>query len=165
MSFEGSLMVFSLWHLLPSALSALLIIALAILGRQGGHSKSHKRLSFAMALFAALGLAGYLNQGNIIFYPNLQENASSILPEKEASEYRGKRLVPISEQGNNGISGTQHLDRESLRLNVTGLVRNDLSFSYQDLLAFPAYTELAYMPCVEGWDLMLNGPVFGCQIC
>lgn len=230
MSFEGSLMVFSLWHLLPSALSALLIIALAILGRRGGHSKSHKSLSFAMALFAALGLAGYLNQGNFIFYPanqhvlhsalgliafllsvslfvdaiiahrlarrshcqigyaaaafallallsglllldggllsqeeaitpsssspmilNLQENASSILPEKEASEYRGKRLVPISEQGNNGISGTQHLERESLRLNVTGQVRNDSSFSYQDLLAFAAYTELAYMPCVEGW--------------
>ena len=223
-------MVFSLWHLLPSALSALLIIALAFLGRRGGQGNSHKSLSFVMALFAALGLAGYLNQGNFIFYPldqhvlhsalgliafllsvslfvdamishrlagkahcrigyaaaafallallsgllllsggllsqdeavmpsspspampNLQENASSILPETEASEYRGKRLVPISEQGNNALSGTQHLDQEALRLNVTGLVRKDLSFSYEELLALPAYTELAYMPCVEGW--------------
>ena len=83
--------------------------------------------------------------------PNLQENASSILPETEAGEYRGKRLVPISEQGNNALSGTQHLDREALRLNVTGLVRKDLSFSYEEMLALPAYTELAYMPCVEGW--------------
>ncbi len=83
--------------------------------------------------------------------PNLQENASSTLPEIEASEYRGKKLVPISEQGNNALSGTQHLDREALRLNVTGLVRKDLSFSYEELLALPAYTELAYMPCVEGW--------------
>jgi DMSO/TMAO reductase YedYZ molybdopterin-dependent catalytic subunit len=223
-------MVFSLWHLLPSALSALLIITLAFLGRRGGQGNSHKRLSFVMVLFAALGLAGYLNQGNFIFFPldqhvlhsalgliafllsaslfvdamishrlarkahcrigyaaaafallallsgllllsggllsldeptnpslpatpnsNLQENTSSILPEKEASEYRGKRLVPISKQGNNALSGTQHLDREALRLNVTGLVRNDLSLSYEEMLALPAYTELAYMPCVEGW--------------
>ena len=83
--------------------------------------------------------------------PNLQENASSILPEIEAGEYLGKRLVPISEQGNNALSGTQHLDRKTLRLNVTGLVRKDLSFSYEEMLALPAYTELAYMPCVEGW--------------
>jgi DMSO/TMAO reductase YedYZ molybdopterin-dependent catalytic subunit len=223
-------MVFSLWHLVPSVLSALLIFVLAILGRRGRKSDFHRRLSFVMVLLAVFGLAGYLNQGNFIFYPldqhvlhsalgliafllsvslfvdaavahglarrahckigyaaaafallallsgllllaggllsqeeaitppspspvmpNLQENASSILPEKEASGYRGKRLVPIAEQGNNAISGTQHLDREALRLNVTGLVRNDLSFSYQDLLALPAYAELAYMPCVEGW--------------
>ena len=223
-------MVFSLWHLLPSALSALLIIALAYLGRRGGQGNSHRSLSFVMVLFAALGLAGYLNQGNLRFYPldqhvlhsalgliafllsmslfadamiahrlarkahckigyaaaafallallsglllldgglfsqeeavmpsspspampNLQENASSTLPETEASEYRGKRLVPISEQGNNALSGTQHLDREALRLNVTGLVRKDLSFSYDEMLALPAYTELVYMPCVEGW--------------
>ena len=59
--------------------------------------------------------------------------------------------MPVSEQGNNAISGTQHLDKETLRLNVTGLVRKDLSFSYQDLLELPAYAEQAYMPCVEGW--------------
>ncbi len=224
-------MVFSLWHFLPSALSALLIIALAFLGRRGGQRNSHRRLSFVMALFAALGLAGYLNQGNFIFYPldqhvlhsalgliafllsfslfvdaiiahmlarkvhcrigyvaavfallallsglillygglfggddakmpevpsspampNLQENASSILPETEAGEYQGRRLVPISEQGNNALSGTQHLDREALWLNVTGRVMRNLSMSYEELLALPAYTELAYMPCVEGW--------------
>ena len=224
-------MVFSLWHLLPSALSALLIIALAFLGRRGGQRNSHRRLSFVMALFATLGLAGYLNQENFIFYPldqhvlhsalgliafllsvslfvdaiiahrlarkahcrigyvaaafallallsglillsgglfggddakmpelpsspampNLQENASSILPETEAGEYQGRRLEPISEQGNNALSGTQHLDREALRLNVTGRVMRNLSMSYEELLALPAYTELAYMPCVEGW--------------
>ncbi|MDD1751413.1 MAG: molybdopterin-dependent oxidoreductase [Methanothrix sp.] len=222
-------MVFSPWHLLPSSLSALLIIALVFLGKRGGQSNSHRSLSYIMALSAALGLAGYINQGNFRFYPldqhvlhswlgliafllsvslfldaaiahrqaagkthckigyaaaafallailsgllllsggivsqeesivpsspmmtNLQEKATSVLPETEAGEYQGRRLVPISEQGNNALSGTQHLDREVLRLNVTGLVRKNLSFSYQDLLALPAYSELAYMPCVEGW--------------
>lgn len=236
MNCEGKSMVFSPWHLLPSIFSALLIIILAFLGRRdernGWRSGFHRRLSYIMALFAALGLAGYIYQGSFRFYPldqhvlhswlgliafllslslfldaaiahrqaagkmhckigyaaaafallailsgllllsggivsreeaivpsltpspvmtNLQEKAPSVLPETEAGEYQGRRLVPISEQGNNAISGTQHLDREALRLNVTGLVRNNLSFSYQDLLALPAYSELAYMPCVEGW--------------
>jgi DMSO/TMAO reductase YedYZ molybdopterin-dependent catalytic subunit len=224
-------MVFSLWHILPSALSALFIIALAILGRRGKKSNFHRRSGFVMALLAVLGLAGYLYQGNFRFYPLdqhvlhswlgliafllslylfreattaqiltgkahctigyiaaafallallsglfllsggllsqdeskvpqmssspamffLQENASSLLPETEAREYKGKRLVPVSEQGNNAISGTQHLDRKSLRLNITGLVMRNMSISYEEMLALPAYTELAYMPCVEGW--------------
>jgi len=129
--------------------------------------KTHCKIGYVAAAFALLALlsgllllfAGPLSQDESIIMPSsslmpnrqVQEIASSILPETEAREYQGKRLVPISEQGNNALSGTQHLEREALRLNVTGLVRKDLSFSYQDLLALPAYTELAYMPCVEGW--------------
>lgn len=224
-------MVFSLWHILPSALSAILIIVMVYSGKQRETRNLHKRLSFFMALFAAIGLAGYLNQGNMRFYPldqhvlhsclgliafmlsvslfveaifapgaprkahcnighaaaafallallsglflisggllsqdvdkipqtpsspsltNHQENASSLLPEIEAGEYLGKRLVPIAEQGNNAISGTQHLDRKTVRLNVTGLVMRNLSISYEQMRMFPAYSEPAYMPCVEGW--------------
>jgi len=59
--------------------------------------------------------------------------------------------VPISEQGNNALSGTQYLDENTVRLNVTGLIIENLNISYVEMLALPAYTELAYMPCVEGW--------------
>ncbi len=62
-------MVFSLWHILPSALSAILIILLVYSGKRGEKRHLHRRLSFSMALLAALGMAGYLNQGNIRFYP------------------------------------------------------------------------------------------------
>jgi DMSO/TMAO reductase YedYZ molybdopterin-dependent catalytic subunit len=34
---------------------------------------------------------------------------------------------------------------------VVGLVENELNLSYQELLMLPAYSEVAYMPCVEGW--------------
>ncbi len=80
-----------------------------------------------------------------------QENASSRLPEVEAREYRGKKLAPLSQQGNNAIQGTQVIDRSTYRLTVTGLVERDLFMSYDELLALPAYAEEAYMPCVEGW--------------
>ncbi len=83
--------------------------------------------------------------------PSFQQSTSSILPEVEANESQGKRLMPLIQQGNNAILGVQHLDNESYRLMVTGLVEKNLSVGYKELLAFPAYSEVAYMPCVEGW--------------
>lgn len=56
-------MVFTPWHYLPSAFSALLIFFLA------WRIRAHKRLGFVMAVFAVLGLAGYIFQGNFRFYP------------------------------------------------------------------------------------------------
>lgn len=84
-------------------------------------------------------------------YTALQEQASSNLPEVEAAEYLGIKLTPLSQQGNNAISGTQLIDPAVYRLKVTGLVERNLSLSYEELLALPAYSEAAYMPCVEGW--------------
>ena len=80
-----------------------------------------------------------------------QELTSSHLPEVEAVEYQGVNLTPISGQGNNAIKGTQKLDRDTYRLRVTGLVGQDLNMSYDQMLELPAYSEVVYMPCVEGW--------------
>jgi hypothetical protein len=216
-------MVFTPWHYLPSAFSALLIFFLV------WRIRVHRRLGFVMAVFAVLGLAGYIFQGNFRFYPwdfhvlhswlgliallfslslfldgavthslcgkdhcrlgyvaaafalfallsglfllsgwepvvgttafpsslhaksSFQQNASSILPEVEANMYQGKRLMPLDLQGNNAILGVQHLDNMTYRLQVTGLVEKNLNVSYKELLELPTYSEVAYMPCVEGW--------------
>jgi DMSO/TMAO reductase YedYZ molybdopterin-dependent catalytic subunit len=81
--------------------------------------------------------------------PPLQYS-SSILPEIEAQEYLGYKLTPLSQQGNNAFQGTQFINRSSYRLAVTGLVDKDLNLSYEELLKLPSYSEVAYMPCVEG---------------
>ena len=65
--------------------------------------------------------------------------------------YLGYELTPLSQQGNNAIQGTQFINKSSYRLRVTGLVDEDLNLSYEELLKLPAYSEVAYMPCVEGW--------------
>jgi hypothetical protein len=82
---------------------------------------------------------------------NTQELASSHLPEVESVEYLGTKLMPLSGQGNNAIKGTQRIDRGTYRLNVTGLTERELDLSYNQILELPAYSELVYMPCVEGW--------------
>ena len=80
-----------------------------------------------------------------------QQTSSNVLPEVEAKNYLGYELNPLSQQGNNAIQGTQFINKSSYRLRVTGLVDEDLNLSYEELLRLPAYSEIVYMPCVEGW--------------
>lgn len=84
-------------------------------------------------------------------YTVVQEPVFGPLPEVEAAEYLGVKLTPIRQQGNNAVLGTQHINRTNYRLIVRGLVDRNLSIGYEELLALPAYSEVAYMPCVEGW--------------
>ena len=72
--------------------------------------------------------------------------------ETEATEYMGVELTPISEQGNNALKGTQHIDRDTYVLTVDGLVENVLSLSYADLVALPQESRLVMLNCVEGWS-------------
>lgn len=85
---------------------------------------------------------------------NLISSASTISSTKEieATEFQGVKLTPISQQGNNGISGPQTIDRQSYRLIVDGLVENPLELTYEQLLSYPQESWLMTLNCVEGWD-------------
>jgi len=106
--------------------------------------------SFSALLMGMLLLTGMVNLVPVGL-PTVQVPTSSILPEIETREFLNVTLTPLSEQGNNAIKGTQYIDRSVYRLQVAGLVENELNLSYGDLLRLPAYSEVAYMPCVEGW--------------
>lgn len=109
----------------------------------------------AVFSFAALLTGTLLMTGLVSLEPSglptVQVPASSILPEVETKEFLGIGLTPLSGQGNNAFNRTQYIDRNAYRLFVTGLVENRLNYSYDELLRLPAYAEVAYMPCVEGW--------------
>jgi DMSO/TMAO reductase YedYZ molybdopterin-dependent catalytic subunit len=113
-------------------------------------------LAFVALLIGVLLLTGLVNTmpPGLAAYPGnqtLRVPASSKLPEIEAKEFQNVTLTPISAQQNNAIKGTQYIDRSTYKLQVTGLVENNLSMSYNELLQLPAYSEVAYLPCVEGW--------------
>ena len=127
--------------------------------------KEHCRLGYAAAAFAFFALLSGLfllsgweldmretaSPSSMQVDQNFQQNTSGTLPEVEANMYQGKKLMPLTLQGNNAILGVQRLDNTTYRLLVSGLVEKNLSVSYKELLALPAYSEVAYMPCVEGW--------------
>jgi DMSO/TMAO reductase YedYZ molybdopterin-dependent catalytic subunit len=106
-----------------------------------------------MRIFALIGLLVLLAgcTGGPVEYDVEPEPTVSVLPEVEATEYMGVQLTPLDAQRNNAIVGTQYIDKESYGLEVSGLVENKLNLSYDELLALPAYSEVVYMPCVEGW--------------
>lgn len=72
--------------------------------------------------------------------------------EVEAVEFQGTKLTPIAEQNNNALAGTQHIDKDTYRLTVDGLVENPLTLTYNDLLSFPQISWLMDLNCVEGWN-------------
>jgi DMSO/TMAO reductase YedYZ molybdopterin-dependent catalytic subunit len=83
--------------------------------------------------------------------------------EVEATEYMGNKLTPISQQNNNALQGTQHIDKATYSLNVDGLVDKPLSLSYADLQAYPQISRLMDLDCVEGWNFTAKwtGPALG----
>jgi DMSO/TMAO reductase YedYZ molybdopterin-dependent catalytic subunit len=72
--------------------------------------------------------------------------------ELEIREYNGVKLDPSIGLRDNSIKGIQHVDISMYTLKVTGLVKNSVSLSYNDVLAMTAYEKLITLHCVEGWD-------------
>lgn len=70
----------------------------------------------------------------------------------EVREYQGKRLDPFDRAYDNSIKGPQHVNPETYRLEITGLVKVPLSLTYQEVLAFPTVKRAETLHCVEGWD-------------
>ncbi len=122
----------------------------------GKHCRLGKFTALSAAITLIMGLMmlyGMMPTETVsVSVPNsTQALTSSHLPEVEAVEYQGIKLIPLASQGNNAIKGTQKIDREAYRLEVTGLTERKLNLSYSQILELPAYSELVYMPCVEGW--------------
>jgi DMSO/TMAO reductase YedYZ molybdopterin-dependent catalytic subunit len=71
--------------------------------------------------------------------------------EVEDTDYEGRKLTPISQQGNNALAGTQSINQSNYRLTIDGLVDHPLSLSYTDLQAYPQISQFVALECVEGW--------------
>lgn len=76
---------------------------------------------------------------------------SSGSSQTEIREYEGKRLDPFDREYDNSIKGPQHVDPETYRLEVTGLVEHSQSLSYQQVLSLPVVKRAVTLHCVEGW--------------
>jgi DMSO/TMAO reductase YedYZ molybdopterin-dependent catalytic subunit len=78
-----------------------------------------------------------------------------VLPSVEIIEYKGEKLSSITDLHESAIKGTQHIDRESYRLEITGLVDNPVSYTYEEVLNFKPCKKVVTLHCVEGWSVSL----------
>jgi DMSO/TMAO reductase YedYZ molybdopterin-dependent catalytic subunit len=77
----------------------------------------------------------------------------------EVREYEGKDLSAINDFRENSIKGTQRIDQEAYRLEVTGLVDEPLSLAYDEVLDREQFEKVVTLYCVEGWsvDILWEG--------
>lgn len=69
----------------------------------------------------------------------------------EISEYQGLPLDTFFRTYDNSIKGPQHVDIETYRLEVGGLVEKPQSLRYDEVLALGTEHRLVTLHCVEGW--------------
>lgn len=96
-------------------------------------------------------LVGLALMGLLSVYLNRFE-PKTLYP-SEVTEYQGQDLSSISNIGYNAIAGTQYINATTYRLNVSGLVNQTLSLTYDKVLAdFAPYQKVVTLHCVEGWS-------------
>jgi DMSO/TMAO reductase YedYZ molybdopterin-dependent catalytic subunit len=84
----------------------------------------------------------------------------------ELTQYENQALTPISTyigylktHPDVAIKGTQHIEQDTYKLAITGLVNNAANYSYAEVVNLNSTLQFATLPCVEGWsvDLLWEG--------
>jgi len=70
----------------------------------------------------------------------------------EVREYQGEKLSAIADVKDQGIKGVQNIDINTYSLQITGLVNQSKSFTYDQVLQLPKYSKVVDLNCVEGWS-------------
>lgn len=102
-------------------------------------------------VFGAIGIAIVVSA---VYYS--QTNTLSRLEGVEIREYEGQKLSSITAFRENSIKGPQHMDNQSYRLRITGLVDEALELTYDEVITdHPLYEKVVTLYCVEGWDVTI----------
>ncbi|MDY6966728.1 MAG: molybdopterin-dependent oxidoreductase [Halobacteriota archaeon] len=74
----------------------------------------------------------------------------------EIREYEGEKLSSLTDFRENSIRGPQYVDEESYRLNVTGLVEEPKTYTYDEVIeGHQIYKKVLTLDCVEGWSVTI----------
>ncbi len=74
----------------------------------------------------------------------------------EVREYQGQNLSSIGDFRENSIKGPQYIDNQTYRLQVTGLVDRNITYTYNDIIYnHKTYQKVVTLYCVEGWNVKI----------
>jgi DMSO/TMAO reductase YedYZ molybdopterin-dependent catalytic subunit len=81
------------------------------------------------------------------------QEPSNMFEEVEIQEYEGQDLSSINAFRENSIKGPQHIDNETYKLTINGLVQNELEYSYHEVISnHQNFKKVVTLYCVEGWS-------------
>ncbi|HNV35210.1 MAG TPA: molybdopterin-dependent oxidoreductase [Bacillota bacterium] len=78
-----------------------------------------------------------------------EESAGEAEPEGEGTD---RELTDLSTLHDNSIKGPQKIDMSSYRLKVFGNVRQEIEYTYEDVVSRGGLERYSVLYCVEGWD-------------
>jgi DMSO/TMAO reductase YedYZ molybdopterin-dependent catalytic subunit len=79
--------------------------------------------------------------------------STGVLEPAEVREYQGENLSSVNTFRENSIKGPQDVDIETYQLEITGLVENPVSYSYDQVIeGYQSYQKVVTLYCVEGWE-------------
>jgi len=114
----------------------------------------YKKSLFLGILLIPVVLVSVFVVGN--FWTTETTNGTNTLRPVEIREYEGQKLSSISDFRENSIKGTQSIDNEGYRLVVTGLVNNEMEYTYDDVINnHQLFEKVVTLHCVEGWDVTI----------
>lgn len=89
-----------------------------------------------------------------IFFMSVSKQGGQpiILEGVEINEYEGKDLSSINDFRENSIRGPQYIDIDNYRLKVSGLVEEEKSYTYDEVIGNPSHSKVVTLNCVEGWS-------------
>jgi DMSO/TMAO reductase YedYZ molybdopterin-dependent catalytic subunit len=74
----------------------------------------------------------------------------------EVREYQGQNLSSISDDRDVSIKGAQYIDINNYQLEITGLVENPTSYTYDEVINdYTSYKKVVQLNCVEGWSAII----------
>ncbi|MFH1447709.1 MAG: molybdopterin-dependent oxidoreductase [Candidatus Micrarchaeota archaeon] len=73
----------------------------------------------------------------------------------EVHDYAGKELSSVNDFRENSIKGPQYINISDYTLEITGLVENQKSITYEQVLSHQHYSKIVTLYCVEGWDVTI----------
>ena len=74
----------------------------------------------------------------------------------EVREYEGEQLSSVNNFRENSIKGPQYVDVEDYQLEITGLVEQLLTFTYDEIIeGNEHYKKVVTLDCVEGWSVTI----------
>jgi len=112
-----------------------------------------KSLFFAVLLLWVVVATVFV--GSMVWRNETAIGARTLRP-VEIREYEGQKLASIDDFRENSIKGPQFIDNESYRLVITGLVNNEIEYTYDDVISnHQLFEKVVTLHCVEGWQVTI----------
>lgn len=84
---------------------------------------------------------------------NAEKNEEDKPEPVEIKEYLGTKLSSINDFRENSIKGPQYIDRDDYKLEISGLVNDPKTYTYDEIINRQSYEKVATLNCVEGWSV------------